>query len=212
MWILHGSKIGRDVIRPRPPKRDVIGTRQPSRWNEFVEDKHRHQAMVEFCVNRARGVEPADMVKTRDVTDDNGKLRLRVKTYVWPHDGPFNKMDYEPVMYFYNTEEDNPANAIAFSHYGLVYYKGLQPWDDSDYSPRFPNTFHTPVLKAQKIEIKDGILSRGALAAAQLGLLRNQVDVESHTIHEGGLPPQKAEIYPKVRDIVDNWEGYWFEF
>jgi len=111
-------------------------------------------------------------------------------------------MDYEPVAYFYNSG-GRPTDAIAFSHYGTVLYRGLQPWDDSDYSPRFPNMFHTPVLRSREIEVKDGILSRGALAAAHLGLVLEQKPAEPPSAPKKGLPPKEAEIYPSVLGIVE---------
>jgi len=107
-----------------------------------------------------------------------------------------------------------PAHAISFSHYGYVYHKNLRPWNGEDYSPRFPNEFHTPVLLSEKVKINDGSLSKGAYACAKAALyLRDQENVEpSNANVKRGLPPSSTKISNEVDKILKNWEAYWDEF
>lgn len=165
----------------------------------------------ELHISGAKGLEAAEEVLSE--IDDLGDVKMVVQTYRWSHDGPFGKQDYEPIIYFYERNEDLPKHAISFSHYGHVYHKNLIPWEDEDYSPRFPNSFHTPVLKAERTEIRNGILSHGAYAAARMGLIRKQLDAAPDSSKRTkGLPPSSIEISDKVRQVVSNGMECWDEF
>jgi len=162
-------------------------------------------------ISRAQGIEKAEEVREREINDSH--VRIKVRTYKWSHDGPFPKEDYEPVIYFYNKLENKPKHAISFSHYGYAYHKNIRPWNGDEYSPRFPNEFHTPILLAEKVEIKDGSLSKGAYACAKAALyLREQKIIEPTMANvKKGLPPSSAEVAREVNKISQNLEEYWDE-
>jgi hypothetical protein len=144
-------------------------------------------------VSKAVGIEKAEEEMIYVINDDENRRGV-VKTYKWSHDGPFDKFDYEPVIYFYEKNVSRPSHAISFSHYGYVYHKNLISWNRNDFSPRFPNEFHTPVLKAEKIKIIDGVLSRGAYACAVASLYtRHQKVVETSNV-KNGIPPDSVRI------------------
>jgi len=159
-------------------------------------------------ISGARGIEKAEEVRTFPVSDEEGNICAVVKTYKWSHDGPFQKEDYEPVIYFYEKGEQKPKHAIAFSHYGHVYYKNLKSWNSHDYSPRFPNQFHTPILNADKVEIKNGLLSKGAYACAKAALYMAEQRKVEPTKKMIRPPPKSAEISQEVNKIVKNPEVY----
>lgn len=163
-------------------------------------------------VSKAKGVEKAEDVRTYEVSDEEGYVRIRVRTYKWSHDGPFSKDDYEPIIYFYEKGENKPKYAIAFSHYGYVYYKNIKSWNSNDYSARFPNEFHTPIQKAEKIKIEDGTLSKGAYACAKAALHLGKQESAEPANETKGLPPKTAEISKEVNKVVKNWEMYRDEF
>jgi hypothetical protein len=159
-------------------------------------------------ISKAVGIEKAEEEMIYVINDDEN-CRVVVKTYKWSHDGPFDKVDYEPVIYFYEKNVSRPSHAISFSHYGYVYHKNLISWNRNDFSPRFPNEFHTPVLKAEKIKINDGVLSRGAYAYAVASLYtRHQKAVETSNV-KNGIPPDSVRISKEVKKIIDNREEYW---
>jgi hypothetical protein len=87
----------------------------------------------------------------------------------------------------------------------------LKSWNTHDYSARFPNEFHTPVLKAEKIKIKNGALSKGAYACAVASFfLRSQSKAEpSNTVK--GMPPNSIKITHEVKKIAKSPEVYWDE-
>ena len=159
-------------------------------------------------ISHAQGVEKAEEVRNYAVPDNAGNVRVRIKTYKWSHDGPFPKDDYEPIVYFYKGGENRPKHAISFSHYGYVYHKNLKSWNTHDYSARFPNEFHTPVLKAEKIKIKNGSLSKGAYACAVASLLLRPQSKAEPSNAVKGLPPNSIEISHEVNNIIDNREVY----
>lgn len=162
-------------------------------------------------ISSAKGLETAEEMLT--ALHVVGDVKMVVQTHKWSHDGPFEKQDYEPIIYFYEEDENLPKHAISFSHYGYVYHRNLIPWEDEDYSPRFPNSFHTPVLKAERTEIRNGILSRGAYAAAKMGLIRKQLDVAPDSSkRRNGLPPSSIEISGKVRQVIEKGMECWDEF
>jgi len=162
-------------------------------------------------ISKAVGVEKAEEEFRHIVIDDENYVRVEVRTYKWSHDGPWDKVDYEPVFWFYEKGSNRPSHAISFSHYGHVYHVNLRSWNRNDFSARFPNEFHTPVLRADRIEIVNGALSRGAYAYAVASLhARQQRPAETSQVQDG-LPPNSVEISKEVRNILDNWEGYWNE-
>ena len=163
------------------------------------------------AISKAVGVERAEEELIRKVTDDENHVRVVVKTYKWSHDGSWIKDDYEPVIWFYERGSKRPSHAISFSHYGKVLHRHLESWNANDFSPRFPNEFHTPILKAREVRIVDGALSRGAYAYAKASLYtRKQESAESSKIREG-LPPASAEISKEVKGVVNDWRKYWDE-
>ena len=163
------------------------------------------------AISKAVGVEKAEEELIHNVTDDENYVRVVVKTYKWSHDGPWNKDDYEPVIWLYDKGSNKPSHAVSFAHYGQVFHQHLESWNRNDFSPRFPNEFHTPVLKAKEVRIVDGALSRGAYAYAKASLYtRQQEPVESSEVREG-LPPASAEISKEVKGMIKNWRKYWDE-
>lgn len=156
----------------------------------------------------AQGVEDAEEVFKGIFA--NG--RIIVRTYFWSHDGFLPKKDYEPIIYFFENSKNKPKHAITFSHYGKVYHKGLKSWNQGDYSPRFPNEFHTPVLLSDEVEIKNGHLSKGAYACAKASLfLRNQKYIENNSKIKSGLSPPFIKVTKEVKKILTNWRRCWYE-
>ena len=161
----------------------------------------------------AQGIEPPQRVLRKIYKDNDGDIIMIIKTYKWSHDGPFQREDNEPIVYLYEKGNNIPKHAISFSHYGYVYHRNLKPWNHDDFSPKFPNSFHTPILRAEEVEIDDGILSKSAYAAARATYaLRKQTLIEPpYKEIRDGLPPNSARIYRSVCSIISNWRRYWNE-
>lgn len=204
-----------DAVRLVEEELAYLGVREAieemERREQALERERRLREVQEYesYISGAKGLEPAGQVLRKVYRNGQRNIRIVVRTYRWSNDGPFDKEDYEPIIYFYENNKGRPKHAITFSHYGCVYHKNLLPWDGEDYSPRFPNSFHTPLLKAEKVDIKDGVLSWGAYAATRVTSLREQTSVEPVPSDcETGLPPDSVEISDSVKQVIGNREGY----
>lgn len=157
-------------------------------------------------IDKAKSVDNAKSLRYETVVDKDGDVRVRIRTYVWDHDGPKVMMDYETIFYFYEKNSDTPLYAITFSHYGLVYHYNLKSWDNSDFSPRFNNDYHTPVLNSD-VHIENGPFARPTYLFAKIsGLASTQSNCDAKEI-KGGLP-KNHQLRDRYDDIKENWEVY----
>lgn len=158
-------------------------------------------------IRRAMGNEVPKIIYEFPTGDKSGAVV--VKTYKWDHDGPFNKDDYEPVVYFFSSRGKRPRHAIAFSHYGYVYHKNVRVRDKSRFSPHFPTSFHTPILRAGKVKVKGGIMAKATHAEAFLeDTVRPLSIIEKPSLIHNGKTPASAQISVEVDKILNNMRRY----
>jgi len=112
-------------------------------------------------INRPKGTQHPQEMYTKEYTTKEG-YKVKVVVGKWPNDGPIPKADYEPVVYV--TDPSGKTHAVARSHWGLTYFENIKPHkgDPENFSPFYPNSWHTPYFEADNVDMPNASLHQKA--------------------------------------------------